>query len=69
MRRDVSSRRKKPHLVLLDLMLPRADGIDLIECVPELSDVPATFLSAYGRDQIVVRTPGPGGDDYIAKPV
>ena len=30
---------ERPHLVLLDLMLPGADGIELMESIPELSDV------------------------------
>ena len=41
--------------VLLDLMLPGVDGIELTKTVPELSDVPVIFLSAYGRDQIIAR--------------
>ena len=58
----------RPHLVLLDLMLPGTDGIELLESVPELSDVPVIFLSAYGRDQIVARALAAGADDYIVKP-
>ena len=61
-------REEKPHLVLLDLMLPGADGIELLESVPELSDVPVIFLSAYGRDQIVARALESGAEDYIVKP-
>ena len=41
----------RPHLVLLDLMLPGPDGIDLLENIPALSEVPVIFISAYGRDQ------------------
>ena len=59
---------ERPNLVLLDLMLPRTDGIELMESVPELSDVPVIFLSAYGRDQIVARALESGADDYIVKP-
>ena len=59
---------EKLHLVLLDLMLPGADGIELMESVPELSDVPVIFLSAYGRDQIVARALESGAEDYIVKP-
>ena len=59
---------EKPHLVLLDLMLPGADGIELMESVPELSDVPVIFLSAYGGDQIVARALESGAEDYIVKP-
>ena len=59
---------ERPHLALLDLMLPGIDGIELMESVPELSDVPVIFLSAYGRDQIVARALEAGADDYIVKP-
>ena len=39
------------HLALLDLMLPGADGIELMESVPGLAGVPVIFLSAYGPPQ------------------
>ena len=59
---------EKPHLVLLDLMLPGADGIALIESIPALSEVPVIFISAYGRDQLVARALEAGAEDYIVKP-
>ena len=58
----------RPHLVLLDLVLPGIDGIELMERVPELSDVPVIFLSAYGKDQTIARALEVGADDYIVKP-
>ena len=36
-------------------MLPAADGIELMQSVPEMSDLPVIFISAYGRDETVVR--------------
>ncbi len=39
---------ERPHLVLLDLMLPGTDGIELMEDVPALGKVPVIFISAYG---------------------
>ena len=59
---------ERPHLVLLDLVLPGVDGIELMEKVPELSDVPVIFLSAYGKDQTIARALEVGADDYIVKP-
>ena len=59
----------RPHLVILDLMLPGADGIKLMESIPGLSNVPVIFLSAYGGDQIVARALEKGADDYIVKPL
>ena len=54
--------------MLLDLMLPGADGVELMESVPEFAEVPVIFLSAYGRDQVIARALEAGADDYIVKP-
>ena len=61
-------RREKPALVLLDLMLPGTDGIELMREVPELADVPVVFISGYGRDETVARALEAGAEDYIVKP-
>ena len=61
-------REEKPHLVLLDLMLPGTDGIRLMEQVAELADLPVIFISAYGRDETIARALGAGAADYIVKP-
>ena len=57
-----------PHLVLLDLLLPEMDGIELMQQVPALADRPVIFLSAYGRDETVARALEMGAVDYIVKP-
>ena len=61
-------RKHRPQLVLLDLVLPGADGIALMEQVEELADLPVIFISAYGRDEIVARALDAGAADYIVKP-
>ena len=61
-------RAEKPHLVLLDLMLPGTDGIELMKGVSELADLPVVFISAYGRDETVARALEAGAVDYIVKP-
>ena len=61
-------RMEKPRLVLLDLMLPGTDGIELMEQVPELADLPVIFISGYGRDETVARALDAGAADYIVKP-
>ena len=58
----------KPRLVLLDLVLPGADGIALMEDMRELEDLPIIFISAYDRDETIVRVLDAGADDYIVKP-
>ena len=61
-------RAEKPDLVLLDLMLPDADGIELMNDTPELADVPIIFVSGYGRDETIARALHNGAADYIVKP-
>ena len=59
---------KKPRLVLLDLILPGIDGIELMERVPEMADLPVLFISGYGRDETIARALEAGASDYIVKP-
>ena len=61
-------RAEKPALVLLDLMLPGTDGIELMETVPELAGLPVIFISGYGRDETIARALAAGAEDYIVKP-
>ena len=61
-------RKERPRLVLLDLMLPGTDGIELMELVPELADQPVIFISGYGRDETIARALEIGAADYIVKP-
>ena len=59
---------EKPQLVLLDLMLPGTDGIELMQTVPELADLPVIFISGYGRDETIARALEAGAEDYVVKP-
>ena len=61
-------RAEKPALVLLDLVLQGADGIELMRTVPELARQPVIFISGYGRDETVARALEAGAADYIVKP-
>ena len=59
---------QSPHLVLLDLMLPGSDGMELMGEIREIADVPVIFLSAYGQDEVVARAFDLGAADYVVKP-
>ena len=59
---------RRPDLVLLDMMLPDADGIELMRDILAVADVPVIFLSAYGREEVVARAFESGAVDYIVKP-
>ena len=61
-------REEAPHLVLLDLVLPGSDGIELMQQIREIADVPVIFLSAYGQDEVIARAFGLGAADYVVKP-
>ena len=59
---------QRPHLALLDLVLPDADGIDLMKDILHIADVPVLFVSKYGKDQIIASAFEEGATDYIVKP-
>ena len=59
---------ERPDLVLLDLMLPNTDGIELMQEILSWADVPVVFVSAYGQEQIVARALDRGASDYVVKP-
>ena len=61
-------RTEKPGLVLLDLVLPGMDGIEMMKSIPELADLPVIFISGYGRDETIARALEAGAADYIVKP-
>ena len=59
---------EEPELVILDLVLPGSDGIELMGQILEIRDVPVIFLSVYGQDEVVARAFDMGASDYIVKP-
>ncbi len=59
---------ERPHVVLLDLILPGSDGIELMQGILNKTDVPVIFISAYGQDEVVARALDTGAADYIVKP-
>ena len=61
-------RREKPHLVLLDIMMPGLDGFQVLRKIREESKVPAIMLTARGEDYDKILGLELGADDYITKP-
>lgn len=62
----------KPHLILLDVMMPGMDGIeacDELRKIPELEKTLIAFLTARGEDYSQIAGFEAGADDYITKPV
>ena len=57
-----------PDIVLLDLMLPDMDGLEIARQIRAQSNVPIIVLSARGDDEQKVRALDAGCDDYITKP-
>ena len=62
----------KPHLILLDMMMPVLDGIETCKALrssPALKNVMIVFLSAVGSEETQLQGYDAGADDYINKPI
>jgi DNA-binding response OmpR family regulator len=59
---------KQPDLVILDVMMPKLDGITTCERIRQFSNVPIIILTARGEEQDRVRGLNVGADDYVVKP-
>lgn len=62
------ARKHQPHLVILDLMLPKLDGWEVCRRLRERSDVPVIMLTARGEEIDRVAGLTLGADDYVVKP-
>ena len=60
--------RRKPDVVVVDLILPSMDGIELTHRIRKQSPVPIIVLSAIGDEQKKVEALESGADDYVTKP-
>lgn len=56
------------HLAILDVMMPRLDGFNLLRKIRETSTIPVIFLTARADDMDKVLGLGIGADDYLTKP-
>ena len=55
-------------LIILDLMMPKVDGVEVVRRIREWSDVPIIILSARGDENDKVKCLELGADDYLTKP-
>ncbi len=62
------ARRRRPDLVLLDVMMPRVDGLDVCRVLRYESDVPIIMLTARSTEDDLLLGLDIGADDYITKP-
>jgi len=63
---------EKPHLIVLDIMMPELDGVEtcrLLRQKKEFSNTPIAFLTARDEDFSQITALDVGGDDYITKPI
>ena len=64
-------RRRRPDLVLSDVMMPRVDGLRLVRAIrsePVLADIPVVLLSARAGEEAKIEGLHAGADDYLIKP-
>ena len=57
-----------PDLVLLDIMMPKLDGVTTCERIRQFSNIPIIMVTAKGEEQERVKGLNVGADDYIVKP-
>ena len=59
---------EQPDLVLLDLMLPKKSGFEVLDHIRKISKIPVILLTARGQETDKVRGLRSGADDYVTKP-
>lgn len=60
--------REQPHMLILDVMMPRMDGLEVCQRVREHSNVPIIILTALDAESDKVTALDLGADDYLTKP-
>jgi two-component system alkaline phosphatase synthesis response regulator PhoP len=66
------AQREKPDLIILDIMMPKMDGVELCRLIrsnEELKNTLVTFLTAREEEYSQIAALDIGGDDYITKPI
>lgn len=66
----VQATQQKPDLILLDIMLPRLNGLDLLRTIkskPETKDIPVILLTNLGQDSVIKEGFSLGAEGYLIK--
>ncbi len=65
------AKKRKPQLIILDVMMPEMDGVEACEQIRKISDLDTiiTFFTARGEDYSMLAGFDAGADDYITKPI
>lgn len=64
-------KREKPHLIILDWMMPKVSGLDILKAIkaePELKNIPVFMLTAKGQEDDELAGIKYGAERYITKP-
>jgi DNA-binding response OmpR family regulator len=59
---------QEPELIILDIVMPKMDGLETLKELRSFSSVPVIMLSAKGADRDKIKGLSLGADDYLAKP-
>lgn len=60
--------KNKYDLILLDIMIPKIDGYELLEYIKQVYEIPAIFITAKNLTEDKIKGLNMGADDYITKP-
>ena len=59
----------KPHLILLDLKMPGIGGMEVLQALKKIGNIPVIMMTAYGKVDLAVRAMKLGAEDFLMKPI
>jgi CheY-like chemotaxis protein len=70
--KEIVDEKQKPDIVLLDLRLPKVDGMEILRFIKEnefLNDIPVVVLTTSALEQKIIELNGNSPDGYLVKPI